>query len=194
MDVSAYRFSHWIIENWSRAGLITAIVLLLLTPLLKLSGNRAVLAVYLLLPFCMFHQYEERGQGRLLEFYRRMMPRVAPTLTERKLLLVNLGAVWFLFLGSIYATAYGLFWFALYGSYLSLVNALMHIGQWAAWRSYNPGLWTALVILIPGAAYTIRILDTAGASQTDNLIGFMLGFLAHVFFFALGRGWIAARL
>ena len=123
-----------------------------------------------------------------------MMPRIAPMLTDRKLLLVNLGIVWLLFLVSVYAAIYGLFWLALYPIYLSLVNALMHVGQWIAWRSYNPGLWTALVIFMPAAAYTIRVIHAAGATRADNLIAFALGFLAHVFLFAFGRGWIAARL
>ena len=194
MDNQGSRFSQWLGENWSRAGLMMAIMLLLIAPLIGRSGNRVLLAVYLWLPFYMLHQYEEHGQGTLLEFYRRTMPRVAPMLTERKLLLVNLGAVWLVCLLSTYAAVYGLFWLALYAPYLSLVNALMHVGQLVARRSYNPGLWTAVVIFLPGAAYTIHVLNAAGATQADNVIGFALGFLAHVFVFALGRGWIAARL
>ena len=173
---------------------MAAIVLFVLAPLIGRTGNHALVAVYLWLPFYMIHQYEEHGQGTFLEFWRRMMPQVAPTLTERKLLLVNLGAVWVLFLVAIYGVQYRLFWLALYATYLSLINAMMHIGQWVAWRSYNPGLGTALVILIPAAGYSIYLLRAAGATLTDNLIGFGLGFLAHFFFLALGKGWILAKL
>jgi hypothetical protein len=194
MNPQRSRFPHWVVENWSRTGFVMAIVLLLIAPLIARFGNRVLLFVYLWLPFYMFHQYEEHGQGTFLEFYRRMMPRIAPMLTERKLLIVNLGIVWLLFLVSIYAATYGLFWLALYPVYLSLVNAFMHIGQWITWRSYNPGLWTALVIFIPGAVYTIRIIHAAGATPANNLTGFALGFLTHVFLFAVGRGWIASRL
>ena len=194
MNVQGYRFSHWVVENWSRAGLITAIVLLLVAPLIGRTCNRVLFLVYLWLPLYMLHQYEEHGRGTFLEFYRRMMPRVAPMLTDRKLLLVNLGIVWSLFLAAIYAAGYGLFWLALYPTYLSLLNALMHVGQGIAWRSYNPGLWTALVLFLPGSAYTIYIFKIAGATEADNLIGFALGILAHAFLFALGRGWIAERL
>lgn len=189
-----YRFSHWFVHNWARAGLLVAILLLLIAPLVYRSNSRLVLAVYLWLPFYMLHQYEEHGQGTFLDFYRRMMPRVAPMLTERKLLLVNVGTVWALFLMSVYAAMYGVLWLALYPVYLSLVNALMHVGQLVARRSYNPGLWTALVLFFPAAAFTIRTLNAAGATRTDNVVALGFGLLAHFFFFALGRGWIAERL
>ena len=189
-----FRFSVWILDNWSRAGLLAAVVLLLIAPLIDRGMCRVVLLTYLWLPFYMLHQYEEHGQGTFLDFYRRMMPRVAPYLTERKLLVVNLGTVWAFFLVSLYAAFYLHFWLALYPAYLSLINACMHVGQMVAWRSYNPGLGTALVIFLPNAAYSIHVVAAAGATYRDNLIAFGLGFFAHVFFFVLGRGWIAEWL
>ena len=194
LNTTPYHFSTWIIHNWSRAGLVVAIVMLLIAPVVGRSVGLAVVLIYLWLPFYMLHQYEEHGQGKFLEFYQRMMPRIAPRLTERKLLVVNVGTVWLFFLLSLYAALYRQFWLALYPVYLSLINAMMHIGQMVAWRSYNPGLVTAVVIFLPAAAVTIPIVAAAGATHGDNLAAFGLGFLAHVFFFALGRGWIAAKL
>jgi hypothetical protein len=116
------QFSEWMLHNWSRAGLVCAVLLLILTPLVSQSAGLPTLLIYLWLPFYMLHQYEEHGQGTFLEFYKKMMPKIAPYLTERKLLLVNIGTVWVLFLGCIYAALYGQYWLALYAPYLSLIN------------------------------------------------------------------------
>jgi Protein of unknown function with HXXEE motif len=123
-----------------------------------------------------------------------MMPSVAPFLTERKLLIVNLGSVLLLFIIATYSALVGHLWFALYAPYVSVINAFMHLGQMVRWRTYNPGLWTAIVLFLPGAAYSILTIGFDGATAMDDLIGFGLGLLAHVFFFALGRGWIGRDL
>jgi len=187
-------FSHWVLENWSRAGLVTALVLLFLAPLVYVCTGVPQLLIFLWLPFYMLHQFEEHGQGTFLEFYRRMMPHIAPYLTERKLLVVNLGTVWLFFGGAMYAALYNEWSLALYAPYLSLINALMHVGQLIAWRSYNPGLWTALALFIPGAIITVHTVTALGATLNDNLVAFALALLVHAFFFALGKGWIARHL
>src|SRR5215472_8124504 len=138
-----YDFAKWLLHNWARAGLVVAVVLLALAPLIARTGNHTTLLVYLWLPIYMLHQYEEHSSGKFLAFYQRRMPNIAPALTERKLLVVNLGAVWLLFLMAIYAARFGYLGLALYAPYLSVINAVMHVGQLTAWRSYNPGLWTA---------------------------------------------------
>jgi hypothetical protein len=50
------------------------------------------------------------------------------------------------------------------------------------------------VLFPPEAGYTLPALAALRATRSDNLIAFGLGFPAHVFFFALGRGWVAAQL
>ena len=159
-------FSHWILHNWARAGLVLAIALLALAPLIGRTGNRATLMVYLWLPTYMLHQFEEHGSGKFLAFYKQRMPGIVPALTERKLLFVNLGAVWLLFPMSTYAAMFGYLGLALYAPYVSVVNAMMHVGQLIAWRSYNPGLWTAVLLFFPGGAYTIHVLSRAGATRS----------------------------
>ena len=192
--MSEYRFHHWILHDWSRAGLVTAIMLLSLAPMVYLSAGLVVLLIYVWLPLYMLHQYEEHAQGTFLEYYRRMMPGIAPYLSEQKLLIVNIGAVWLLFLISLYASFFNLFWLALYPPCVSLINAFMHLGQALRWRAYNPGLWTALFLFLPGAALTIFILSKHGATRGDTFGALGLALLAHVFLFALGRGWIAKSL
>jgi hypothetical protein len=189
-----YQFSNWILHNWSRAGLVLAVVLLALAPLVFESMGLAVFLIYLWLPLLMLHQYEEHATGELLKWYERRMPGIAPFLTERKLLLVNLGSGWLLFTIALYAAFFVHPGLGLAATYIALVNASMHIGQALRWRAYNPGLWTALILFIPGGVYTIFALSAAGATRAENLIGLGIGFLAHIFFFALGRGWILKTL
>jgi hypothetical protein len=184
-----FQFSGWILHNWSRAGLVLAIVLFALAPLVFQSMGLAVVLIYLWLPFLILHQYEEHARGELLEWYKRMMPRIAPFLTERKLLLVNLGSGWLLFTIALYAAFFVRPGLGLIATYMALVNSLMHIGQALRWRSYNPGLWTALILFIPGGVCTIFALSTEGATRADNFLGLGIAFLAHICFFALGRGW-----
>ena len=169
-----YGFAQWLLHNWARAGLVVAVVLLALAPLIERMGNHTTLLVYLWLPIYMLHQYEEHSSGKLLAFYETRMPGIAPALTERKLLIVNLGAVWLLFLMAIYAARFGYLGLALYVPYLSVINAVMHVGQLIALRSYNPGLWTAVLLFFPGGVYTIYALSSAGATYSSNLLGFGL--------------------
>ena len=189
-----YRFPSWFAHNWSRSGLVLAIALLALAPLLYSSAGLVVFLTYLWLPFYMLHQYEEHANGTFLEYYRRMMPGIAPFLTERKLLVVNIGAVWLLFLIALYAAHFREFWLALYAPYVSLFNVLMHLGQTLRWRTYNPGLWSAVLLFLPYGILTLFAFSAAGATKADNLWGLSFGVLAYAFFFALGRGWIARTL
>jgi hypothetical protein len=182
------------LHNWSRAGLVLGIGLLLIAPLVLKGVGVAVFLIYLWLPFYMLHQYEEHAEGTFLEWYERMMPSIAPFLTERKLLVVNLVTVWLGFLVALYVAFLVRPALGLAAPYLALVNAFMHVGQLLRWRCYNPGLWTALVIFIPGAGYTISALSAAGAAWADNALGLGIAVLVHIFFFALGRGLIGKQL
>lgn len=94
-DTGRYRFSQWLRHDWSQAGLIAAVLLLVSPPVGRGAGYSALL-IYLWLPAYMVHQYEEHTLGNFLEWIRRVMPRNAAFLTERKVVLINLGIVWFL--------------------------------------------------------------------------------------------------
>ena len=194
MGQGTYRLSDWMLHNWSRAGLVLGIGLLLIAPLVLKGVGVAVFLIYLWLPFYMLHQYEEHAEGTFLEWYERMMPGIAPVLTERKLLVVNLVTVWLGFLVALYVAFLVRPALGLAAPYLALVNAFMHVGQLLRWRCYNPGLWTALVIFIPGAGYTISALSAAGAAWADNALGLGIAMLVHIFLFALGRGLIGKQL
>ena len=129
MGQETYRFSDWMLHNWSRAGLVLGIGLLLIAPLVLKGVGVAVFLIYLWLPFYMLHQYEEHAEGTFLEWYERMMPGIAPFLTERKLLVVNLVAVWLGFLVALYVAFLVRPALGLAAPYLAFVNAFMHLSR-----------------------------------------------------------------
>jgi len=194
LDAAQYHFSNWLVHNWSRAGLVLAAGLFILAPLVFKSGGLTVGIIYLWLPFYMLHQYEEHARGDFLDWYKRRMPTIAPFLTERKLPVVNLGSIWALFTLALYVAFLVRPGLGLAAPYIALINSAVHIGQLWRWHSYNPGLWTALILFIPAGICTIVILLATGATPLDNFIGFGIALLVHLFFFALGRGWIWSTL
>jgi hypothetical protein len=54
LNAARYHFSNWLVHNWSRAGLVLAAGLFILTPLVFKSSGLAVSLIYLWLPFICF--------------------------------------------------------------------------------------------------------------------------------------------
>jgi hypothetical protein len=185
-DTGRYRFSEWILHNWSQAGSIAAVLLVLVSPAIVRSTGYTGLLIFLWLPIYMVHQYEEYALGDFLGWTRRMMPRSFAFLTVRKVLAINLGLVWLPYLVSFYAAWSGNFAVALYAPYLAGVNALLHVMWWLRFRVYNPGLVTALILFAPGAYYTI--VSVSGAVTVDHLTALGGAVLVHLVLVGLGRG------
>lgn len=191
-DTGRYRFSQWVLHDWPQAGVLVASILLLIAPAVDRTMGRTVLLIYLWLPLYMAHQYEEYALGDFRAWIQRTMPRNAAFLTERKVLIINLGIVWLLYLLSFYAALGGRAAVALYAPYLAGVNGIMHIGWLVLFRAYNPGLVTALILLVPGAFYTLTAFP--GATRLDHLMALGGAIVAHVVLVLLGRGVILKAL
>ena len=147
---------------------------LLLAPLVAVAaGRRAtgdrlrdpMVLLGLLLPLYMLHQFEEHGVdllGRRYAFQADFcttlgFPDVARCPGDRWFILaVNVGGVW-LAGGLAFALARRP---ALAAAFLGLpfVNALAHIGAAIFHRQYNPGLASAMVLLLPYSVWTARLL------------------------------------
>lgn len=186
------RFSQWVLHNWPQAGLLIAAMLLLLAPAIDRTMGRAVLLIYMWLPLYMVHQYEEYPLGDFLAWIRRAMPRDAAYLTERKVVLINLGMVWLLYVLAFYGAWAGIAAVALYAPYLAGINGIVHVVWWIRFREYNPGLVTGVLLFLPCAFYTIGVFP--GASQVDHLTSLGAAILAHVALILLGRGLILKTL
>ena len=185
-------FSRWVLDNWPQAGLLIAAMLLLIAPAIDRTMGRAVPLIYVWLPLYMAHQYEEYPLGHFLAWIRRAMPRDAAFLTERKVVLINLGMVWLLYVLAFYAAWAGNAAVALYAPYLAGINGIVHVVWWVRFRGYNPGLVTGVLLFLPCAFYTIVAFP--GASRVDHLAAFGAAVLAHAVLILLGRGLILKTL
>jgi hypothetical protein len=111
-------------------------MLLVMSPAIERSTGRAVLLIYMWIPLYMVHQYEEYVLSDFLAWIRRAMPRNAAFLTVRKVLIINLGFVWLLYVLSFYAARAGNAVVALYAPYLAgvLFRSHPHGSSGGAWR------------------------------------------------------------
>lgn len=175
-------FAAWFMRDihWSRAGLPLAIVLLLLGPVVRRGLGRGVFPVYLQLPVYMLHQYEEHGHGAFKRDVNRLLAGRA-RLTDRTIFWDNTLGVWGVDLCALYLARYFRPALGLAAPYLAIVNGLIHVGGALRTRRYNPGLWTALLLLLPiGGIAAARISRTCRASWRDHLRSLAAAVVLHV--------------
>lgn len=157
------------------------------------------------LPIYMIHQFEEHGRdvfGRLYPFLAAFCrtlghPDLATCPADPAFLLaVNVGAVWIAFAsGALAGPRRALVGAAALG--IPLVNTVMHVGPALATWTYNPGVVTAVLLLLPLAVLGLRGLAGAGlldrpriaavvgvgvalhACLLASLVGFERGFISH---------------
>jgi hypothetical protein len=187
-----YRFQSWFFDNWSRAGLACAVVLLALLPVVMNEGNRALILLATLLPVYMLHEYEEHGQtpDRFLAFVNATVGDGYEVLTKRAAFWINIGGVWALFLVSFYLARFVAFDFAFVPIYLTLVDAVVHLLTSLRYRGYNPGLWTSLVLFLPWGGYLLAFFnDLTRAGLLVNVAALLFAVVVHaaIVVFALRR-------
>ncbi len=185
-----YRFQTWFLEQWSRAALPCAVVVLALLPVVANEANWPDVLLATLLPVYMFHQYEEHARGRFAAFANATLGKGYVVFTSRAIWFVNIILVWALFLVSFYLARFVSLEFALLPVYLTLVNGVIHILATARLRRYNPGLWTALVLFLPWGAWLLRYYnDLTGAGLLTNLAALIFAIALHaaIFVWALRR-------
>ena len=101
-------------------------------------------------------------------------------LDDAAVFVINIPGVWGVNLVSIWlAFGIGVGW-GLIGVYLTLVNALAHIGQAIRLRSYNPGLATAVVLFLPvSIAGALIIGAVPGVGAGHHLVGLAVAIAIH---------------
>lgn len=187
-----YRWQGWFVAQWSRAALPGAVIILALLPVLANDENRPLILLVTLLPVYMIHQYEEHAHGRFMAFFNRFIGRGYDVLTPGGVFWINIAGVWALFLATFYLARFVALGFALIPIYLTLVNALLHIGPGLRLCGYNPGLWTALILFVPWGAYLLVFFNgliVSGDRLLYNVIGLVAAIALHVVIigFALRR-------
>lgn len=172
---------RWLNQHWVPIALCLAIGLMLLLPILAMQWNPAWLLTYVLLPVYMFHQVEEHTGDRFRRFVNGKLFGGVEALTPLAVLWINLPGVWGLGLACIYAASFAGIGWGLGIVYLVLVNAVMHIVAAIAWREYNPGLWTTLILFVPLGVFTLaKVNEVPGVERFHHAAGLGLAALIHV--------------
>ena len=153
-----YKFQSWIIENWSRAGLLAAVLLLAISPFLFESLGLIGFLVFLQLPAYLFHQYEEHAQGKFKAFVNQLIGGGKELINDAAILWVNV-LVWVVDIAALYLVQYLAPAYGLIAAYLTVINGLVHILGGIALRKYNPGLWTSLFLFLPVGGYCLYVLS-----------------------------------
>jgi hypothetical protein len=167
-------------RNWTYGGFLAGILLLVLTPVFAASWPVALLAIFLHLPAYMLHQYEEHDANRFADYMNRTVGQGVEALTPPVVFLVNIPGVWGINALSIWLAATVSLGYGLIGVYLTLVNALVHIGPSVRLRSYNPGLATAIVLFLPLSVWSlIAVQATREASVWHHALGLGAAILIH---------------
>jgi len=172
----------WFYKNWMYAGLIAALFLLAVLPLLAGDWSVGLLvAVYLALPAYMLHQVEEHAGDRFRRYVNRRILHMPDALTTVAVVVINVPLVWGVFLAALYLARFVAVGWGLIAVYAMLVNALVHIAAAIVQRGYNPGLATAVLVFLPLSIWGLAtIVPLPGVTALQQGIGLGLALLVHV--------------
>lgn len=151
-----------LMTNWVYGGFLAGFVILALVALFRQSMSLALLLVVLQLPIYMIHQFEEHDDDRFRRYVNDHIGGGREVLSVPAVFVINIGGVWLLNLVSIWLAATVDLGFGLIGIYGAFVNSLVHIAAAVANRGYNPGLATAVVLLLPAGIAGIWAVTASG--------------------------------
>jgi hypothetical protein len=171
----------WFRRNWMYAGLVAAVFLLAVLPVVSAGLNRPLIAVYLLLPVYMLHQVEEHHDDRFRKFVNEVMGGGREVLSTPAVVVINIGGVWLISLIVLYLARFVSVGLGLIAVYLTLVNAVVHVLGAVALRRYNPGLVTAILLFLPVGIWALIVVSSApGVTAIDQVIGLAVAVLIHM--------------
>ena len=181
---------RWLVTdwNWPAAGLVTAVVLIALVPAWWWLGGLPVLLVVLQLPAYMIHQAEEHLGDRFRTDVNAMAGCEA--LSRTATFWINIIGVWGVNVISILLMitidrAWGLL-----ATWLTLINALVHVLSAIARRRGNPGLVTSLLLFLPlGLTALWSLRHELSASPGVNIASIAIVLAVHAGIVA----WVALR-
>ena len=167
--------------NFQYAGLTVGAFLILLTPLLWKSWPSTLLIVFLQLPTYFGHQVEEYLDDRFRLDLNGELAQGKEVLTKGAALLVNVVGVWVTDLIALYLANFVRPGLGLIAIYMALVNGTVHTIVSLITRAYNPGLYTAVLLLMPGGAVGLWVFARSGqATISDHIWSFSVALAIHV--------------
>ena len=173
-------FARWFVDHWMRVGIVMAVILLLITPVLILEMPWTIVLVYLQLPIYMLHQYEEHANGAFQRYATQTMGHGKMVLSATDIFWINVGLVWvFDLVWLLMAVFVHPFW-GLIAVGTAVVNGTLHLIFGIKDRAYNPGLWTGIFIFLPVGMYAMLMIGhSIQASTTTYILALVGAVLTH---------------
>ena len=173
-------FYTWAINNWAKASLPIGILLLILGPFIYEGVGFEAFLVYLLLPVYMMHQYEEHAHDKFQTYVNNFIGKGKEVLSNKAIFWINILAVWLVSLVGMYLSVYVSLAFGLAIGYLTVFNGFTHVAIGIVRRSYNPGLWTSLILFLPFGSFTLYVITRSiNAGIIQHAIGLGFAILIH---------------
>lgn len=192
----------FLLENWMKIGTYVAPFLLFMFFSSRTEQTDSIfsdvklMSVFMLIAY-IIHQYEEHWidvLGERYAFYSYVNTLISDLLnaqnqeitllTPAAIFVINTSLVWLVGIIAIWRSPGHLFP-ALAMSGIVVVNAVSHIIAGMAQGSYNPGLLTAIVVLLPlGIAFYTRVIRTTPVSKVQVQVSIIWAVVAHLVMFA----------
>lgn len=167
-------------DNWVYGGVLAALMLLALTPVLAKGWPLPLLLIWLQLPVYMLHQYEEHDADRFRLFVNETLGGGREMLTRPDTFVINIAGVWGVNTAAFILAASVDVGFGLVAVYLSVVNGFIHCAQAVALRRPNPGLATSILLFIPLGTATLWVLSgVEGVGVWHHLGGLGVSLALH---------------
>ena len=174
MTLKAYYI--WFVENWAKAGVILGIFLTIYLVEVVLPQNVLLFALMMYTPLYTLHEAEEYVfPGGFAEFVNRNIYKANPEnglLDTTAIFWINM-VVWFFFPLSGFQAITNLD-AAGWMPYFVIFQAVVHLAIGIAGkRFFNPGMYTAWLVHVPWAIWTIWLLMKAGAIVNPYWNGYL---------------------
>ena len=167
-------------DNWVYGGVLAAVMLFALTPVLARDWSPALILIWLQLPVYMLHQFEEHDADRFRLVVNATIGGGKEVLTRLDTFVINIAGVWGIDALAFSLAATGRVGLGLVAVYLSLVNSLGHCAQAVALRRYNPGLVTSIVLFMPLGIATLWFLSgSQEVTKGDHVVGIVAALVIH---------------
>jgi hypothetical protein len=137
-----------VVAHWPVAALLCPLVFAAIGPVTVTMLPVALFVILAQLPLTMAHQVEEHANDRFRSFINARFG--AGVLSAEAVAIISLPGVWGVMLLGFALAAFVAPGWGLVAPYLSLIKALIHVAAFVALRAYNPGVVSAMVLLLPG--------------------------------------------
>lgn len=171
----------WLVRDWQwpAAAVFAGVFLRVVLPPFAAAMGAALTLVYVQLPIYLLHQGEEHIGDRFRLQVNRTVGGGQEVLTPAGAFWGNALGVWAynvvaLYLAWVIEPSAGLA-----TGYLALVNVIFHLVPMFVQRRYNPGLVTALLLLLPVGGWCV-VQVGYGAGLLPHAIGLLAAIAVHV--------------